>query len=106
MKNEYGANLDRNGYAPSIIDRECEGCHWCGCTGTKLDRHEVFHGPFRQKSKEYGLWINLCPGCHRTVHNGNGTVDSLLKEEGELAALFYYEWTPEEFIRRFGKNYL
>jgi hypothetical protein len=51
--------LDRNGYAPSILQTE-ERCFLCGRTDRKLDRHEPFGGPYRAKSKADGLWVLLC----------------------------------------------
>lgn len=37
MTNEYGVALDRNGYAPSIV-QDIEGCYYCatqcGCSAT------------------------------------------------------------------------
>ena len=60
MVNEYGAKLDRNGYAPSIIQDEAdESCFVCYANGhyDPLNRHEAFGGPFRDKSKRlaYGF---------------------------------------------------
>ena len=61
MRNEYNMKLDGNGYAKSIL-QEGSCCHLCGHNGSmdKLDRHEVFGGPDRAKSKRYGLWVLLC----------------------------------------------
>lgn len=104
MKNEYGAELDSNGYARSVIaDRK--SCYICRVVG-ELARHEVFHGPFRRKSKAYGLWINLCPECHYRLHNSDGRVDLYLKKVGQRAAMETYHWTTADFISRFGKNYI
>ena len=53
MVNEYGAKLDRNGYAPSIIQDEAdESCFICYANGyyDPLNRHEAFGGPFRDLS--------------------------------------------------------
>ena len=104
MKNEYGAPLDRNGYAPSVVPA-CEGCYICGCGGD-LARHEIFGGNGRrEKSKQLGLWVRLCPDCHTLVHTEK--VYSLaLKRRGETAALAAYGWSTEDFIREFGRNYL
>ena len=45
MVNEYGAELDRNGYAPSILNRNViRSCHLCLKSTADLQRHEVFHG--------------------------------------------------------------
>lgn len=102
--NEYGVRLDKNGYAPSIFPTGF--CYECLRTDAGLIRHEVFHGPFRNKSKKYGLWVNLCPYCHNRVHNSDGQLDLKLKRHGEYQAIKYYGWEKEEFIWRFGKNYL
>lgn len=109
MKNEYGAELDSNGYAPSIMPDPLPevyygGCYVCG-VGGDLARHEVFPGPYRTNSKRYGLWINLCPKCHELVHKVGGDQREL-KKKAQLVAENYYGWTTEEFRRHFGKNWL
>lgn len=43
--NEYGAELDRNGYAPSIVQEDAdECCAICYANGSKdpLNRHERY----------------------------------------------------------------
>ena len=72
--NAFGAELDRNVYA-SIL-QQGEHCHMCGghYIYDKLDRHEVFGGAHRKKSKELGLWVLLCHHEHHifgrdAVHN-------------------------------------
>ena len=105
MLNEYGAKLDRNGYAPSILMGNSEFCSLCYRTDRPLQRHEVFGGPFRQKSKKYGLWLSICDECHRNVHK-NGDVDRRLKKEAQRHAMLVYGWTEADFIRKFGKNYV
>lgn len=112
MTNEYGAPLDRNGYAPSLLQTDLTVCYTCGRNGyaDKLDRHEIFYGPFRQKSKRHGLWVMLCHDrCHEygplAVHN-NSDKDEILKIKGENAAMQTYHWTTADFRREFGKNYL
>lgn len=64
--NEYGERLDSNGYAPSILSQSptCLICGWY-----RTARHEVFFGPYRDKSKRLGLWANLCPWCHQNGPN-------------------------------------
>ena len=107
MVNEYGAELDRNGYAPSILKRNAvKSCHVCLRNMGVLQRHEVFHGSNRSKSKEYGLWIEVCHICHYRIHNGDGKMDRYLKEDAQRAAMEYYGWSLEEWIKRFGKNYI
>ena len=111
MKNEFGVKLEK-GYAPSIIpdhsEFQCWVCQKNGCLDP-LNRHEVFGGAFREKSKRLGLWVHLChSSCHQGpggVHN-NHSLDLLLKQEGQRCAMVTYGWTTEDFIREFGKNYL
>lgn len=111
-KNEYGTPLDRNGYAPSIIpghDEYC--CKLCGRNGTAdpLNRHEVFGGAYRDKSKRLGLWVNLC---HYNCHQGpdgvhaNAEKANKLKAEAQRRAMRKYGWTVDEFRAEFGRNYL
>lgn len=110
VQNEYGTLLDRNGYAPSIMQQGDCGCFICDFSHDKLDRHEVFFGADRQKSKRLGLWVLLCHhDCHifgrEAVHN-NRANDLALKRVGQAAAMERYGWTTEDFIREFYKNYL
>jgi hypothetical protein len=101
MVNEYGVKLDLHGYAPSIFKQD-EGCFVCGLQ-TDLVRHEIFHGFNRQRSKELGLWVNLCPRCHMKLHAGKEGLDGLLKFKGCQLAMEHFGWTPEDFRLRFGK---
>ena len=104
MKNEYGTILDSNGYAPSIMRGPKTLCAIC-YRGGDLARHEIFHGAYRSNSKRFGLWLNLCPECHRAIHS-EAYKDRLLKMDGQKMAMEYYGWSVQEFRRRFGKNYL
>ena len=105
MTNMYGARLDENGYARSIIDQKDE-CLICG-KGGDLVRHEIFFGSlYRNRSKELGLWVKLCPACHQDLHAQKGGYDDNLKEIGQMMAMNHYGWTTREFRQRFGKNYL
>ena len=104
-RNEYGIELDRNGYAPSIISNE-RRCYRCRRTDGKIDRHEVYHGPNRTRSKNLGCWVYLCHGCHMDLHNTDPDFDAQLKIDCEDIALNYYGWSTSDFRRNFGKNYL
>lgn len=108
MKNEYGAELDRNGYAPSIV-YEGGYCFCCmmdeSAFGANLVRHEAFGGPNRQKSKRLGLWVNLCPRCHSEIH-GDARKANALRQIMQADAMHQYKWSKEDFIREIGKNYL
>lgn len=105
--------MDKSGYAPSIMqDTVFEPCcYLCGANGAlKLDRHEIFGGPYREKSKRLGLWVLLCHHeCHifgpLAAHN-NASTALRLKQEAQRRAMEAYGWSIEDFIREFGKNYL
>ena len=75
-----------------------------------LNRHEVFFGTGnRKKSIEYGLVVFLTPEMHNMSDFGvhfNRDFDLQLKEIGQRAAMKYYGWSVEDFIREFGANYL
>ena len=103
--------LDKNGYAESIIpDHGTDQCWLCDCNGRgKMDRHEVFGGAHRKKSKALGLWVHLCHAdCHLGEIHGNpgGYKAGLLKEEAQRCAMRKFGWTEEQFISEFGRNYL
>lgn len=105
MVNEYGVKIDRNGYAPSLLRRTENTCFLCGSNGF-LQRHEIFHGTaLREKSKKYGLWVTLCPDCHRLAHSDRAIAKGL-KVTAEVEALEYYGWTVDEFRQRFGKSWI
>lgn len=106
--------MDKNGYSESIMqDTVFEPfCYLCGANGAldKLDRHEIFGGAYREKSKRLGLWVLLCHhDCHifgpMAVHN-NASAALRLKQTAQRLAMDAYGWSTEDFIREFGKNYL
>lgn len=106
-ENEYGAELDLSGYAPSIVDNGLGRCYLCGAKGYRaLQRHEIFGASNRERSKLFGLWVNLCGPCHYDITFVHVSSRHKLKETGQKAAMDRYGWTKEEFIRRFGKSYL
>lgn len=105
MKNEYGETLDRNGYAPSIIGEQ-DRCYICGRRDRVLQRHEVYHGANRTKSKALGLWVILCDICHDRLHHKEGKIDLDLKREMQLKAMEVYDLDVSEFRGVIGKSYL
>lgn len=107
MVNEFGVTLDSNGYAPSIIQNDLSYCYECLRSDQKLDRHEVFHGAYRQKSKRHGLWVMLChERCHINGVHKIACIDLEVKEIGQQHAMDTYGWTVDEFRAEYGKNYL
>ncbi len=102
MTNEYGEALDRNGYAETILPSS--GCYICARTNLPLQRHEIFHGPYRKKSKAYGCWVNLCYECHAEVHHSN-LLSLRLKRIAQQRAMNKYSLTVSDFRKIFGKNF-
>lgn len=105
MVNEFGQTLDRNKYAPSIVGEQ-ERCFICGRKDRKLDRHEAFHGSYREKSKELGCWVLLCDICHDELHHRGGGKDLLVKQCIQRVAMDRYGWDLAAFRERFGKSYI
>lgn len=99
--------IDKNGYAPSIMQNKRE-CFISGDTGT-LARHEIYFGTAnRKKSKAYGFWVYLKPELHNMSNIGvhyNKRLDDYLKKECQrkFEALGH---SREEFVKIIGRNYL
>ena len=96
----------------SILQWDERVCFKCGRNGIydALDKHHVFGKYNRDKSEKYGLYVHLCHNsCHifgkDSVHK-NGAYDFELKRYAQRKAMSQYEWTEEDFIKRFGKSYL
>ena len=107
MTNEWGAPLDRNGYAPSIIQADTSRCYLCGRINGKLDRHEPFGGALRAKSKRMGMWVSLChEPCHLSIAHKDGEVARSLKMDAQSACTEHYDMASDQFIKEFYSNYL
>lgn len=92
----------------SIIQERKE-CYFCGKV-LDLELHHCIHGTAnRRLADEDGLTVWLCFDHHRGrfgVHSDNVEKDNLLKRVAERAYLRYYKKTVDDFIKRYGKNYL
>lgn len=80
--------MDRNGYNPSLFETEDGTCYLCGYVGDTA-RHEIWHGPNRERAKQDGLWLALCPRCHGKVHAEDNGKYKFLKEAAQ--ALWEYD---------------
>lgn len=82
-------------------------CFLCGKYGP-VERHHVFPGPFRKKSEQYGLVVDLCHNCHNEppygVHH-NRERANILKARAQYMVMREQGWDTERFIKEFGKNY-
>ena len=91
----------------SIIQNE-KKCIVCNTT-LNIHTHEIFFGKNRKKSIEDGLCVYLCGKHHNQSNEGvhfNHELDQYLKKVAEQSWLEYYNKTIEDFIKRYGKNYL
>ena len=85
-------------------------CYVCG-KQISLHKHHIFKGiRNRKKADEDGLWIYLCYEHHEGtygVHGKNGKdLDNRLKKLAEEKWIIYFNKTKNDFIKRYGKNYL
>ena len=87
------------GYDHSIMTDDLGTCYICGRDRQQF--HHVFGGSNRKHATEDGLFIPVCAECHEKIHKCNPLA---LKREGQRC----YEKTHsrEEFMKRYGKNYL
>ena len=82
---------------------------WSTTRFTGSHRHEVFGASNRQKSIEDGLVIFLKPEDHNMSEKGihaNREFDLYAKRKAQLRWMEFYGKTVEQFIKRYGKNYL
>lgn len=93
----------------SILQNKKE-CYICSIS-LNLENHHIFFGRAnRGISEKDGLKVWLCYAHHRGTYGVHGkyghAIDILLKKEAERIWLEHYGKTTEEFIQRYGKNYL
>lgn len=91
----------------SIITDNMEVCFVCGARAS--EKHHCIHSINRAKADNFGLFVGLCPNCHRTsnkaVHGRDGhTLDLALKQIAQRK--FEERYGHDMFMQEFGKNYL
>lgn len=86
-----------------LNDKEC----WiCGAT-EGLEVHHCLQGKFRQLADEDGLTVYLCHKHHTGSMNSAHKNIGMRKRLSQLAQMHYLEThTFEEWMQRYGKNYL
>lgn len=91
------------------IVKQSKSCYFCG-REMGLERHHICFGSANRKlSEKDGLTVYLCHKHHRMIHdmgNEGRQMDLMLKQAAEYAWLREYGGTIEDFIHRYGKNYL
>lgn len=72
-------------------------------------KHHIFGGANRKLSEEDGVFIYLKPKMHNMSDKGihfNKDFMNYAHQVGQKAWQDYYGKTKEDFIKRYGKNYL
>ena len=84
--------------------------YWSNTRFEGSHRHEVMYGTSnRKKSIEDGLIIFLKPEQHNMSKKGihfNREYDLIAKRSAQARWCEYYEKTTEDWIERYGRNYL
>lgn len=91
----------------SILQNKKE-CYVCKTT-SNIHIHEVYFGRNRQKSIEDGCCIYLCGKHHNLSNQGihfNHELDMAIKKIMEQKWCEYYNKNIDDFLIRFGRNYL
>ena len=92
----------------SIIS-ENKICYVCG-KKTNLHYHHIMFGKNRSKADEDGLTVYLCYDHHEGTFGVHGkcghNLDMDLKKKAEIKWLKYYGKSTDDFIKRYGRNYL
>ena len=89
----------------SIIAKPDNLCYFCARYGN-LEKHHCIHGTAnRRLADEDGLFVWLCHNCHMRLHD-QGIGDKGLQIVAEKAWMQRYGKTEEDFIKRYGKNYI
>lgn len=91
----------------SILQNE-KKCYVCGTT-QNIHIHEVMFGRNRNNSIKDGCCVYLCGYHHNQSNEGvhfNHKLDMELKQKMEKRWLEYYHKDIEDFIKKYGRNYL
>ena len=90
------------------ITQDRKQCIVCGSM-QNIHIHEVFFGKNRAKSIIDGCCVYLCGKHHNQSNEGvhfNHELDISLKKMMESSWLKYYNKSVDDFIKRYGRNYL
>lgn len=92
----------------SIISNDINCCYNCGSSNW-IQIHHIFGASNRNKSTKDGLVIPLCQHCHLDQKDGihfNKEFRLSIQKLAEKIWIDYYDKTIEDFIERYGRNYL
>lgn len=94
----------------SIIQQDSYYCfihkHFLNLEVPAVHEHHCIHGNANRKlADKDGLTVFLCLSCHSALHD-KGIFDLELQQLAEKMWLEHYRKTVDEWISRYGKNYL
>ena len=93
----------------SIIPNNDGYCFICKKLNRRVeatDRHHMLYGSSKRALSEAdGLYVNLCHPCHMRLHQ-DGEYKEELQKLAELTWCEHYKKSVDDFIKRYGKNYL
>lgn len=82
---------------------------WANYRFTNSHKHHIMGGAYRKKSDEDGLVIFLTPELHNMSNQGihfNKWFDNYAKKEAQKKWMKYYNKTVDDWVARYGHNYL
>ena len=94
---DYFGNLN------SIISKEPK-CFFCS-SKENLQIHHVFGNSLRDKSTKYGLYVFLCPRCHRELHFGESSRSMTDELKSVAQEAFERKYGKEKFLKEFHANF-
>ena len=81
-------------------------CYLCGAV-TGLERHHIFAGVANRKlSERFGLWVYLCQRCHTGTDGAQYDREKNMRLKRDAQMAFEQDYSREEWMRIFRKNYL
>ena len=87
----------------SRLQTDKEVCYLCNKPMGNGDLHHVFNGAYKSKSEEDGFIVYVHRVCHDFIHTHAMTRTTI---KARAQKVYEKEHTREEFIQRYGKNYL
>ena len=91
----------------SIITDDLTTCYICG--GRATEKHHVMHGysgKDRKLSEQYGLYVGLCPKCHRGAQGVHADIEKNRKLQRDAQRAFEAKYGHETWLNLFMRNYL
>ena len=92
----------------TILQKDTSRCLICH-SNIWLEWHHVFGAALKKKSEEYGLMVRLCHYCHNEPPDGahhNKEIRLKLRAYAQMKAMEKNDWSTEDWLNIFPKNYL